>query len=189
VKTAEFLTLLGKDLVAVRLRGFYHADNPKKAGDRGYKGGFDERLVQRWQAEGRGVYYVVNDGGDKDADITGCRAFFCEFDDRPREQQIDFWQVLGLPAPTVQVDTGGKSIHTYWVLEEPIEPEVWRGVQTRLLDYVDGDRTLKNPSRVMRLPGTRHAGGDGVHLLIGGDRGVFAQQRRPGHSCSRGKVY
>ena len=90
-----------------------------------------------------------------------CRAVFCEWDDRPKEWQIDAWQDLGLPEPTLQVDTGGKSIHNYWVFAEPIPVDDWKSLQTRLLDHADADRSLKNPSRVMRLPGTFHIDADG----------------------------
>jgi len=61
----------------------------------------------------------------------------------------------------MQVDTGGKSVHTYWVFANPITTEQWRSLQRRLLEHADADRTLKNPSRVMRLPGTFHIGADG----------------------------
>ena len=80
---------------------------------------------------GRGVYAVINDGGDTDSEITQCRAVFCEWDDRPKEWQIDAWKGLGLPEPTLQVDTGGKSIHNYWVFAEPISVEDWKSLQTR----------------------------------------------------------
>jgi hypothetical protein len=157
-----FIEALGRREDSCRLRGFYHSQNPKKQGDRGRKAGADAAAADEWQADGRGVYLTINPGGDSDKQITRCVAFFVEFDDRPKEDQIAFWEQYGLPEPSIQVDTGGKSIHTYWVLDVPVEPERWRAIQTRLLDYVDGDRTLKNPSRVMRLPGTRHAGPDGV---------------------------
>jgi len=160
VKT--FLHLLGKPPGTSRLRGFYPAGHPAKADDSGRKAPPTRRIVEQWQAEGRGVYVVINDGGDSDADITACRAFFCEWDDRPKEWQITAWQHLGLPEPTLQVDTGGKSIHNYWVLADPITPQHWKIVQTRLLDHADADRSLKNPSRVMRLPGTYHVNTDGT---------------------------
>lgn len=156
-----FLQALGRDPKTCRLRAFYHSQNPKKVGDKGAKGAATSANVERWQEQGRGVYVVVNPGGDSDAAITSCCAFFCEFDDRPKVDQIKFWEALGLPEPSIQVDTGGKSIHSYWVLDVPVEPERWRDIQTRLLDFANADRTLKNPSRVMRLPGTRHAGPDG----------------------------
>ena len=41
-----------------------------------------------YNLEGRGVYFVVNDGGTRDIEITQCRAFFVEWDDRPKKDQL-----------------------------------------------------------------------------------------------------
>lgn len=158
----EFLKVIGKPTGTARLRGFLPAGHPKKANDSGRKAPPSRSTVEQWQAESRGVYVVINDGGDTDAEITGCRAFFCEWDDRPKDWQLTAWQQLGLPEPTIQVDTGGKSIHCYWVLTDPISPQHWRILQKRLLEHADADRALKNPSRVMRLPGTYHVKPDGT---------------------------
>ncbi len=152
----QFLAALGKPRGTTRLRGFYAKTDPRKATDHGAKGDPSKALIESWVADGRGVYVVINNGGDKDADITECIALFCEWDDRPKDWQVTAWKELGLPEPTIQVDTGGKSIHNYWVLSGPVSPEIWKPIQTRLLDYADADRQLKNPSRVMRLPGTPH---------------------------------
>jgi hypothetical protein len=149
----QFLAALGKPKNAIRLRGFYPKSDPRKAEDKGAKGEPTKALVESWVADGRGIYVVVNNGGDKDADITECIALFCEWDDKPKDWQITAWQDLGLPEPTIQVDTGGKSIHSYWVLSEAIPSDRWREIQIRLLEHAEADRTLKNPSRVMRLPG------------------------------------
>jgi len=157
----SFLRVIGKPTGTARLRGFFPNGHPSKGDDRGRKAPPSRNVVEEWQAEGRGVYVVINDGGDTDAEITGCRAFFCEWDDRPKDWQLNAWQELGLPEPTIQVDTGGKSIHCYWVLTDPISPQHWRILQKRLLDHADADRALKNPSRVMRLPGTYHVRPDG----------------------------
>jgi putative DNA primase/helicase len=152
----QFLAALGKPKGSIRLRGFYGKTDPRKAEDKGAKGEPTKALVDQWVADRRGVYVVINNGGDKDADITECIAFFCEWDDRPKDWQLTAWQELGLPEPTIQVDTGGKSIHSYWVLSGPIPAVRWRTTMARLLEYADADRSLKNPSRVMRLPGTPH---------------------------------
>jgi phage/plasmid-associated DNA primase len=161
-EAVRFLKLLNKQAGRVRLRAFYHATNPLKAGDPGRKSGADRPLLQQWQHEGRGIYVVINDGGDRDTEITDCWAYFCEWDDRPKEQQVEEWKNLGLPEPTIQVDSGGKSVHNYWILNEPVPPIRWKLIQTRLLDHANADRTLKNPSRVMRLPGTYHVDGTGA---------------------------
>jgi len=157
----QFIKILRKPAKESRLRAFFPSGHPFKSGDAGRKGAPTRQIVQDWQAEGRGVYLVINTGGDTDSEINSCHAIFCEWDDRPKGWQVSAWQDLGLPEPTMQVDTGGKSVHTYWVFADPITTEQWRSLQRRLLEHADADRTLKNPSRVMRLPGTFHIGADG----------------------------
>ena len=149
-----FLDTLGKDIKTVRLRSFFPKGHPLKASDHGKKSHANGDWIYRMQAEGRGVYIVVNDGGDTDSEITACRAFFYEHDDREKIEQINIWKELGLPQPSIQIDTGGKSIHNYWVLKKVIDPKTWKPIQERLLDHADADRALKNPSRVKRLAGT-----------------------------------
>ncbi len=149
----RFIELLGKPPGTSRIRALFPSGDPRKDDDKGRKDEAKPQLIREWQAEGRGIYLVINDGGDTDAEITFCRALFCEWDDKPIEWQLTAWQELGLPEPTFMVATGGKSIHCYWVLAEPIHRDRWRAIQKRLLDYANADRSLRNPSRVMRLPG------------------------------------
>jgi replicative DNA helicase len=153
----------------VRLRAF----TPVKGKDPGRKLEFvfpdiPTAEIERWQGDGLGVYVVVNPGGHKDDDIQGCRAVFYEHDDLEKDLSKDLWRSLGLPEPTMQIDTGGKSIHTYWTLAEVLTPAEWRELQTALLDFADADRKLKNPSRVMRLAGCRHAGTSEYSVIVGG---------------------
>jgi hypothetical protein len=150
---ARFLELLGKPKGTVRLRAFFPSGDARKDSDGGRKGKGDLAKVEQWQREGRGVYAVVNDGGDNDREITACRAVFCEWDDRSIEWQEEAWVELGLPEPTFMVATGGKSVHCYWALVEPISAEDWRPLQRALLEHADADRSISNPARVMRLPG------------------------------------
>ena len=159
----SFLEILGKDIRKVRLRSFfpncllYTSPSPRDKSDA------NGDWIKHCQEEGRGVYLVINDGEDTDSSITGCRAFFYEHDDRDKYWQINAWKELGLPEPSLQIDTGNKSIHNYWILNKSIDPKTWKPIQERLLDHADADRALKNPSRVMRLPGTYHMRDDGTH--------------------------
>jgi len=145
----------------VYLRFFVPGDDPRKSTDKGRKiqakvKSIPWQEIEKNQRDGRGVYFVVNGGGHEDKDVQSCRAIFTEHDDLPKEESTVLWRSLGLPEPTNQVDTGGKSIHTYWVFDEPISVDQWRELQTDLLEFTDGDRKLKNPSRVMRLAGAYH---------------------------------
>lgn len=133
------------------------------------KGGRSEEVIfpylpfkqlERACVEQAGVYFVVNGGGHKDAAVATCRAIFYEHDDIPKDQQIELWKSLSLPEPTIQIDTGGKSIHSYWTFSEPIEVKFWKELQEDLLTYSKGDIKIKNPSRVMRLAGFYHANGN-----------------------------
>lgn len=156
----EFLAALGKNPKTTRVRAFYEKDDSRKNGDRGIKCDFSPERIQELINDGRGVYVVINEGGDTDRSITQGNALFCEWDDMPKERQKTEWKRLGLPEPTVQNDSGGRSIHNYWVFKEPIPPERFRSLQTRLAAHAASDSTLKNESRVMRLPGAFRGSAD-----------------------------
>ena len=167
----------------IYLTAFLPKDDARSPEDKGRK---SERLngkeVERWQKEGRGVYFVVNGGGHKADEVTSCRAIFYEHDTLDKENQRRLWEKLNLPEPTFQVDTGGKSIHSYWVLEQTINPSLWKTLQTDLLEFADADRALKNPNRVMRLAGAWHIKGDGSHnrsqiITSSGKRYTFEELR------------
>ena len=49
--------------------------------------------------------------------------------------------------------SGGKSVHCYWVLQQPIPAQEWEPLQAELIAYAGGDPHCKDASRVMRLPG------------------------------------
>ena len=46
-----------------------------------------------------------------------------------------------------------KSVHCYWLLSEPMPPDQWRVLQARLIAHCGSDQKLKDPCRLMRLPG------------------------------------
>jgi hypothetical protein len=164
----QFLFLLGKSPETSRLRAFPHRLNPNRYdektnpdGIRARKGAYDLNSASRWQREGRGVYLVINVGGDVDSDITACVAFWVEWDTKPLAWQLEAWREFGLGEPSFIVTTGGKSAHLYWVLSEPIIVERWRPIQLALIAATGADPVNKNPSRVMRLPGAFYLGPDG----------------------------
>ena len=128
---------------------------------KGLKGGaingnfaMDLHRVPEWQASGKGIYLQPNIGGTRATEITACTALFLEYDDRPVDEQVGIWLDLGLPEPTFQVHTGGKSIHHYWVLNTPIEPQPWAVRMDRLIANAVGfDRSCKGANRMMRMAG------------------------------------
>ena len=126
------LDLLHKKDEETRLRAITY----KGGGLSTIKGNFtDLSKFSEFNFSGRGVYLVVNSGGDLDIEINQCHAFFAEWDNIPVEKQLYIYKELNLPIPTFQLHTGGKSIHCYWVLKKPVAVEVWKPIQIRLLDY------------------------------------------------------
>lgn len=126
--------------------------------------GFDAAALAADNRAGEGVFFRTcnaatasgNKGTVTDGDATSCDLLFTEWDDRPIEWQLTAWQELGLPEPTAKVKTGGQSVHCFWALLEPLQPDQWRVLQRRLIEHAGSDKTCSNPSRLMRLPGFRY---------------------------------
>lgn len=80
---------------------------------------FDKLMVELHRVnrdQHRGVFFVVNAGGQKDAEITRIRAHFVEADDLPLETQWDNLMAFAL-APSIIVRTR-KSLHGYWLMKD-----------------------------------------------------------------------
>ena len=157
-EATQFFELLGKDPAVTWLRCI----KPGRAGASEHQG-LELNWINSKTEAGCNLYGVIGNataatgkgGGVTDADITGVPALFVEWDDGASiEEQMQRWQELKLPEPSLMVSTGGRSVHCYWGLSEPMAPEPWRVMQARLIDYAGGDTQCKNPSRVMRLPGS-----------------------------------
>lgn len=108
--------------------------------------------------EESGLYFVVNSGGDTDAEIVRYNAFFAEHDDLPLDEQHARLDTCPL-VPSIRVETF-KSVHAYWLINDDCRENEWRDVQQRLIDYFHSDSSIKNPSRVMRLPYLNHVSYD-----------------------------
>ncbi|NEO56914.1 MAG: hypothetical protein F6K54_29880 [Okeania sp. SIO3B5] len=129
-----------------------------------------------WEKNQRNVYVVVNGGGYEDKEVAQGRAIFYEHDNISKDEQLDLWKKLCLPQPTIQVDTGGKSIHNYWVFSQPIEIEQWKELQAHLLEFSQADRKNKNPARLMRLPGFAHPESDAKATIISQSEKVYSYE-------------
>lgn len=144
------LQLLGLTTEA-NIRGIPHKGKKGQA----YNGkAWELGRAEKWQAEGCGVYLQVNPGGTKATEIDNGVALFFEHDDRPVLEQIGIWDDHGLPHPTFSVMTGGKSVHHYYVLKQPIDVPRWVSLLDRLhLQAAGCDKSCKGANRLMRLAG------------------------------------
>jgi hypothetical protein len=93
--------------------------------------------------------------GAKDEDIAA--AFFCwvDCDDLDAARNVKKWAG---PPYSFAVTTGTKPhvrVHIYWELEKPVtDMKAWNRLQIAMAQHFQSDRTVVNPSRVMRLAGT-----------------------------------
>lgn len=102
----------------------------------------------------RGVYFVVNSGGKRDADISHFNSFFVENDNLSIAEQHRALDDCSLQ-PSIRVETK-KSVHAYWLIDGNCSESDWREIQNGLIQYFNGDNKIKNPSRCMRLPFFNH---------------------------------
>ena len=159
----QFLKLLGKPHDAAWVRYIDPLKKKPSGADHHWFGSpQDLEKLQKRQSQGFNAFFITGSGtaatgstgNQNDSDITSCPALFVEWDDKPIEWQINAWKELGLPEPSIQVHTGGKSVHNYWLLDEPMAPELWRVLIKRLISHCGSDKSISNPSRPMRMPGS-----------------------------------
>ncbi len=121
-------------------------------------------MLSRFNQNGYNIYAGPNPrreaGKSGDANVLLARCLFCDFDGIEPGDGCGRWEfVLGriieakLPEPDMAI-CSGHGIHTYWKLEEPLhDMDKWRQVQQRINSVLNADTTIKNPERIMRLPG------------------------------------
>lgn len=157
------LDLIGRDERDVHMRAIPHKGKPGRA----FNGNFamDLEDFQAHNNNGYGLYLQPNIGGTLKNEVTLCTSLFNEYDDRPRSEQVGLWEsTVGLK-PTFQLDTGGKSIHSYWVLGIPMDPKQWTLLMERLQLAAPGcDKNCKGTNRMMRMAGAHYIDREGNSL-------------------------
>lgn len=99
-------------------------------------------------------------GVSGDNNVLMARCLFCDFDHIEAGDGCGLFEFVnsenflrGLPEPTLAVNSG-HGIHTYWRLTEPMtDMAAWKNMQERLNASLEADKTIKNPERIMRMPG------------------------------------
>lgn len=142
----------------------------------------DRELQERIKSENHlsGIYFVVNAGISEakqlppgvcarkskesekpewtqyveDSDIVRFNSFFVESDNKSIEDQLA--QIERCPLWPSIWNITLKSVHSYWPRVSDITLEEWTDIQLRLIAYFGSDGSIKNPSRVMRLPNLNH---------------------------------
>ncbi len=122
-----------------------------------------EKTLQEHNKLGRGIFFVVNYGGQDDASITRINAQFVEMDNGSFEEQEK--KIKAFPLRPSMVIRTRKSYHVYWFMDATARVERFRSIQKQLVKQFDGDPACVNESRVMRLPGFNHCKQEPVEVV------------------------
>lgn len=147
-----------------QFKRFFHGDNPavfqmyskKKGGGRFiYKKLIASVIEQLLQANDDGfeIAMLINHsdtGGRKNEDIGNINSFYVDFDDK----KITLENILNLPVkPHLVTETSPGNYHAYWLVDDCCL-DVFPVIQYQLAVKLGGDTSVRDPSRVMRVPGT-----------------------------------
>lgn len=127
-----------------------------------------------WNEKGYGIFFTVNGfpltGKADQSQLVSLNANYVDFDVDASLSQDEKSELIqeaimsgmeaGTPPPTV-INRTQKGAHLIWVFSEKLEPSLenigrWKDVQRRLVALFKGDRAAVDPSRVLRVPYTKH---------------------------------
>lgn len=105
--------------------------------------------LQRANRAGGGAFVVINEGGQKNGEITRVRAVFADTDGAPVKPIIDALK------PHIVVETSPQKYHVYWLVADfPLDQ--FKPVQLAIATQFRTDESVNDLSRVMRMPGFYH---------------------------------
>ncbi|TXH17346.1 MAG: hypothetical protein E6R03_04025 [Hyphomicrobiaceae bacterium] len=145
---------------------FQYFDDTKKTGDAGH---FYAQIEDAFDALcnhnrlRRGVYFMVNRGdgeGRSAVNVTRVRAVFADLDGAPLQPILDCELT-----PNVIVESSPGKYQVYWLVSD-CEVERFRSIQHAIAIRFGSDASIKDVSRVMRVPGFYHCKGTPFKVRI-----------------------
>jgi P4 family phage/plasmid primase-like protien len=105
------------------------------------------------------VYVGINPrtgyGKRGDRNVAVFRSLFADFDNGITvDEALHRIRAAGLPDPTLVIVSGG-GVHVYWMLDEATTDAAdWKARMAGIIHAVNSDKSIRNPERIMRLPGS-----------------------------------
>lgn len=194
----QFMRALDPNASAFNMRSFAEAPG-LNATPRSHNGVTLDQvssLLDLSAREGRGLFVVVNEGGQTDASIVCVRALFCDFDAKDYLPEGVAWETATNAQRKVAMGAcnkvaklahqgaeskddspngypvgsvflkSGGGFHVYWFVDG-MPVDHFKSLQQALAKRFGSDPAVCNPSRIMRLPGSLHwKSGAGVELEV-----------------------
>jgi len=114
-------------------------------------GEYNQKFIDYYNDKGCGIFILPNHTGSvstKDADISRFNAVFIDIDD---DKLPAYFPVE--PSAIISRDDN-QGHHVYWFLHPTEDGATWKTAQELLIQVYQSDAAIKNPARLMRLPGT-----------------------------------
>jgi hypothetical protein len=114
--------------------------------------------MQTYQTLGFGVFANINemDGNGRELhNVASIRTHAVDFDNLSASQNFERaqqWQ----PGPSFGVNTSPGKYHAYWPVQPYRDNDRYTTLQRKLRQVFDGDKSIIDPTRVLRVPGTLH---------------------------------
>jgi len=103
---------------------------------------------------GAGIFFMVNEGdglGRKTENVKKVRALFLDLDGEPLETVT----LSNFFKPDIIVETSEKRYHCYWLCND-CDLKSFSSTQKKLAEKFNGDPSVHDLPRVMRIPGFFH---------------------------------
>ena len=153
--------------------------------DKGQPGhSYDGSLAQLWstfvgyQQQGWGIFVNVNelDGQGRElANVSSLRAHIVDLDGIDSRQQYEAAAAWS-PAPSFAVESSPDRYHVYWVLSQRYsDGSRYSALQRRIRQQFNGDKSVIDPTRVLRLAGTWNLKREQPHLVTCHALGGYGQ--------------
>lgn len=113
--------------------------------------------LEELNKKGAGIFFTPNgfpEGQRKQALVHTINAWFCEMDEGTIDEQLE--KLNNAPIfPSIVVRTR-KSLHCYWLVSGIATRDNWTKIVKGLIYHFNADRSCKDISRVLRVPGYFH---------------------------------
>lgn len=111
-----------------------------------------------YQARGYGVFININqlDGNGRElANVQSIRTHVVDLDNLSAAQNLER-AAAWYPAPSFAVQTSPNKFHAYWISTPYRDNDRYTLIARKLRQFFDGDKSVIDPTRVLRLAGTLH---------------------------------
>ncbi len=124
------------------------------------------QVLVSWNDEGYGIFATpaAMDGQGRElGNVSYIRAHYVDLDDLDAQQQYER-AAAAHPAPGFAVQSSPEKFHVYWPVQPYVGNDFFTLIQRKLRQVFNGDRSVIDATRVMRVPGFYHRKGE-PHLV------------------------